>query len=183
MDRFNFQLTKSGLNTKNTLKPDFSWACQNIDEIKKRYDLKKYILLFPFCSPHLTVKRWPYYNDLIKLILSKFGDEYKLITAPGPKELANAKEIDATPILDNDKSLGISQLATLIKDSSFVVANDTGPAHIAAHVGANGLTLFGKHISASKVSIERDNFKPIQVEDLNKLSAEKVLERLSDNLV
>ena len=183
LDRFNFQLTKSGLNTKNTLKPDFSWACQNIDEIKKRYDLKKYILLFPFCSPHLTVKRWPYYNDLIKLILSKFGDEYKLITAPGPKELADAKEIDATPILNNDKSLGISQLATLIKDSSFVVANDTGPAHIAAHVGANGLTLFGKHISASKVSIERDNFKPIQVEDLNKLSAEKVLERLSDNLV
>ena len=29
------------------------------------------------------------------MILSKFGDEYKLITAPGPKELTDAKEIDA----------------------------------------------------------------------------------------
>ena len=85
--------------------------------------------------------------------------------------------------MDNGRALDISQLTSLIKGSSFVVANDTGPAHIAAHVGANGLTLFGKHIFASKVSIERDNFKPIQVEDLNKLSAEKVLERLSDNLV
>ena len=182
LDRFNFQLIKSGLKTNNTLKPDFSWACQNIDEIKNKYELTKYILLFPFCSPHLPIKKWPYYNDLIKLILNKFGDEYKVITAPGPSELKDAADINAIPILDNDKSLDISQLTSLIKDSSFVIANDTGPAHITAHVGTKGLTLFGKHISASKVSIERDNFKAIQVDDLNKLSAEKVFQRLSSFL-
>ena len=71
---------------------------------------------------------------------------------------------------------------TLIKDSSFIIANDTGPAHIAAHVGAKGLTLFGKHTTAYKVSIERENFKVIEVTDLNKLSAEKVFERLINNL-
>ena len=182
LDRFNFQLTKSGLSTKNTLKPDFSCACQNIDEIKKRYDLKKYILLFPFCSPHLTIKRWPYYNDLIKLILSKFGDEYKILTAPGPSEINDAKYINALALLDNGRALDISQLTSLIKDSSFVVANDTGPAHITAHVGAKGLTLFGKHTTAYKVSIERENFKPIEVSNLNNLSAEKVYERLSNSL-
>ena len=42
-----------------------------------------------------------------------------------------------------------------------------------------GLTLFGKHTTAFKVSIERENFKAIQVDDLNKLSAEKVFERSS----
>ena len=57
-----------------------------------------------------------------------------------------------------------------------IVANDTGPAHMAAHLGAKGLALFGSHTTAYKVSIERENFKAIQVTDLNKLSPEKVFE-------
>ena len=39
------------------------------------------------------------------------------------------------------KALDISQLATLIKDSSFVIANDTGPAHMTAHLGSKGIAL------------------------------------------
>ena len=139
-------------------------------------------MLFPFCSPHLNIKKWPYYNDLIKLILNKFGDEYKVVTAPGPTEINDAKEINALAILNNGKALDISQLTRLIKESSFVVANDTGPAHIAAHVGAKGLALFGKHTTAYKVSIERENFKAIEVTDLNNLSAKKVFERLVNSL-
>ena len=83
-------------------------------------------------------------------------------------------------ILDNGKALDISQLSSLIKGSSFVVANDTGPAHMTAHLGAKGITLFGSHTTAHKVSIERENFKAIQVSDLSKLSAEKVFEKLSN---
>ena len=182
LDRFNHQLKSSGLKTVNTLIPDFSWACSNIDEIKNKFSLKKYILLFPFCSPHLSLKKWPYYNQLIKLILEKFGDEYKIISAPGPSEIPEAEKLDAISILDNGKAINISQLTSLVKQSSFIVANDTGPAHIAAHVGAKGITLFGKHTTAIKVSIEREKFKPIQVDDLNKLSAEKVFERLASSL-
>ena len=85
-------------------------------------------------------------------------------------------------LLDNGRALDISQLTSLIKDSSFIIANDTGPAHIAAHVGAKGLTIFGKHTTAYKVSIERETFKAIEVSDLNNLSAEKVFERISNSL-
>ena len=88
--------------------------------------------------------------------------------------------INALCILDNGKALDISQLSSLIKGSSFVVANDTGPAHMAAHLGVKGITLFGSHTTAYKVSIERENFKAIQVSDLSKLSAEKVFEKLSN---
>ncbi len=182
LDRFNHQLQTSGLKTSNTLNPDFSWACSDISEIKNNFKLDKFILLFPFCSPRLTIKKWPYYNNLIKLILDKFGNEYKIILAPGPSEINDAKKINAMALLDNGKALDISQLTSLIKESSFVIANDTGPAHIAAHVGAKGLTLFGKHTTAYKVSIERENFKAIEVTDLNNLSAEKVFERLSNSL-
>ena len=78
------------------------------------------------------------------------------------------------------RALDISQLSSLIQDSSFVVANDTGPAHMSAHLGSKGLALFGAHTTAYKVSIERENFKAIQVSDLSKLSVEKVFEKLSN---
>ena len=182
LERFDFQLKSSGLKTFNTLKPDFNWAASDITEIKRQYNLKKYILLFPFCSPHLTLKKWPYYNDLIKLLLNKFGEEFKVLIAPGPQEISESKEIDAISILDNKKALDISQLTSLIKGSSFIIANDTGPAHIAAHIGAKGLTLFGKHTTAYNVSIERKNFKPIEVSDLKNLGAQKVFERILQNI-
>ena len=58
------------------------------------------------------------------------------------------------------------------------MSNDTGPAHMSAHLGVRGVTLFGSHTTAYKVSIERENFKPIQVNDLNKLSAERVFDKI-----
>ena len=110
----------------------------------------------------------------------KLSDNFKIVTAPGPSEINDAKDFNALALTDNGKALDIPQLTSLVKDSSFVIANDTGPAHIAAHVGAKGLTLFGKHTTAYKVSIERENFKAIQAPELSKLSAEKVFERLSE---
>ena len=182
LERFDHQLKTSGLKTLNTTKPDFSWAFSDISVIKSNYNLNKYILLFPFCSSHLDIKKWPYYNNLIKKISDKFGDEYKVVTAPGPNEINDAKNINALALLDNGRALDISQLTSLINESSFIIANDTGPAHIAAHVGAKGLTLFGQHTTAYKVSIERENFKAIQVNDLKNLSAEKVFERIINSL-
>ena len=182
LDRFDHQLKTSSLNTLNTMKPNFNWACTNIDSIKKNYNLEKYIVLFPFCSAHLQIKKWPYYNELIELIKKKYNNKFKVIVVPGPSEINDAKDINAISVLDGEKILDISQLTSLIKDSSFVIANDTGPAHIAAHLGVKGLTLFGKHTTAFKVSIERENFKAIQIDNLNKLSAKKVFERLSNSI-
>ena len=178
LDRFDHQLKTSGIITEHTMKPNFSWATSSIGEIKQEFKLNKYIVLFPFCSAHLTHKKWPHYNDLIELIKNKYGEQIKVVVAPGPSEIDDAKNINVVSILDKDKALDISQLASLIKESSFVIANDTGPAHMTAHLGVKGLTLFGKHTTAFKVSIERENFKAIQVDDLNKLSAEKVLEKI-----
>ena len=183
LERFNYQLKNSGINTVHTMKPDFTWCSSDLSEIKKYYQLEKYIILFPFCSPHLTSKKWPYYNELIDIINKKFNKTYKVVLAPGPNEIKEASSINALTVLDNGKALNISQLSSLIKDSSFVVSNDTGPAHMSAHLGAKGLALFGAHTTAYKVSIERENFKAIQVSDLSKLSAEKVFEKLYNKLI
>ena len=183
LERFDHQLKSTGVLTKYTMKPDFSWSCEDITEIKKKYELYDYILLFPFCSKHLPQKKWPHYNELIKLIQNQYNEKFKIIIAPGPSEIKEAKEINATCVLEKDKALSISKLSGLIKHAKFVVANDTGPAHMTAHLNTNGISLFGQHISAHKVSIERENFKPIQVSDLNKLSANKVFEKIKNKLV
>ena len=179
LDRFDHQLKTSGIKTEHTMKPNFSWAVTNIDNIKQEFKLDKYIVLFPFCSAHLTHKKWPHYNELIELIKNKYGEQIKVVVAPGPSEIDDAKSINAISILNQGKALDISQLGSLIKESLFVVANDTGPAHISAHLGVKGLALFGKHTTAYKVSIERENFRAIQVDELEKLSSAKVLEKIS----
>jgi len=178
LDRFEHQLNFSEVLTKHTMKPNFSWACSNIDQIKIKYDLENYIILFPFCSTHLIHKKWPYYNELIDLIKNKFQNQFKIVIAPGPSEITEANKINAICVLDNGASLNISQLSSLIINSSFVIANDTGPAHMAAHLNVKGITLFGQHTTATKVSIETDNFKAIQVSDLSKLSANSVMEKI-----
>ena len=179
LDRFDHQIRTSNLISKHTRYPDFTWACSDITNLKNEYNLNKYILLFPFCSPHLKIKRWPYYNELSNKIKDKFKDEYKIIIAPGLDEIKEASNINAECILDNGKPLNVPQLASLIKNSSFVVANDTGPAHISAHIGVKGIALFGSHTTAYKVSIETEKFQAIQVQDLNKLTARKVFEKIT----
>ena len=83
---------------------------------------------------------------------------------------------------DRVKPLNILELAGLIKKSSYVISNDTGPAHMAAHLGKSGKVIFGYHTTPKKVSIETENFKAIQKDDLNLLSAEEVYKSIKNDL-
>ena len=60
--------------------------------------------------------------------------------------------------------------------------NDPGPAHMTAHLGQVGVTLFGHHTTAKKVSIETEKFKAITVDNLNNLTAEKVYFKIQNKL-
>jgi hypothetical protein len=53
---------------------------------------------------------------------------------------------------------------------------------MAAHLGKNGIALFGHHTTAKKVSIETEKFKTISVVNLNELTAEKVYLYIKDKL-
>ena len=181
LERFNFQLKNSNVNTKYTLKPDFSWACSNVDTLLNQFIGKKFLIIFPFCSPQLSHKKWPYFNELIKLIKLKHNN-FEIVIAPGPNEIELSKEIDAITITHNKKALNIMELTGVIKKSSFVIANDTGPAHISAHLGVEGVVLFGHHTTPEKVSIETNNFKAIKTDNLENLSAEMVYQQIENKL-
>ena len=173
LERFKFQLDNSQVITKFSLRPDFSWAVSNIDQIINKYFIKNFILIFPFCSSKHPHKKWPFYNQLIDIIKSE-NKNFEVAICPGPNEIDKIKNVNAKAVFNNKKTLNIMELSGLVQKSKFIIANDTGPAHIAAHLGKNGVVLFGSHTSPEKVSIETNNFKVINVKNLNQLTPEKV---------
>ncbi len=181
LDRFKIQLDNSQVKTNHTMKPDFSWAKLNVDKILNQYFDKKFILLFPFCSPKLSHKKWPYFNKLIQLIRNKHPN-LEICIAPDKSEIEEAKKIEAVIILNNNNSLNIMELAGLIEKASFVIANDTGPAHMTAHLNKSGVVLFGYHTTPKKVSIETKQFKAIITNNLQELKAENVYSQIKSEL-
>ena len=176
LERFRIQLERSNVDPAHTMRPDFSWA---IDHNFSPMEIinKKYITLLPFCSKHLAHKKWPFYNELISMIRKK-NQNIGIVVAPGPGEIAEASKLDAQVILDGDRPTNFFQLSKILSDSLFVVSNDTGPAHIAAHLGCRGLGLFGSHTSYKKVSIKTDNFDAIESKNLANITVEQVFDKI-----
>ena len=177
------QLKRSGIALTNfTKKPDLNWLLININKIINQNFEGDYILIFPFCSPKLSKKKWPYFSELITLINNKYSSKFSVVIAPGPGEIEEAKKFKANIILNNGKSLNIIELVSLINKASFLVSNDTGPAHISAHLNKKGLVLFGSHTTPKKVSIETEKFKAITVDNLKNLNAGKVFDKIKEVL-
>ena len=175
LDRMEIQLKKSGIETEFTKNIDLSWSIEDISRLVKQYANDEYILLFPFCSPKLKHKKWPHFKKLIQKLKQQYKNKYPILLAPGPNEIKEAIELNGKVVLDNNEPINIKKLASLINGAKIIIANDTGPAHIASHLDKKGLVLFGSHTSAEKVSIENFNFKAISVKNLKDLDVDTVL--------
>ena len=182
LDRIELQLKKSGIETEFTKNIDLSWAVENTSHLVKKYTNREYILLFPFCSPKLKNKKWPYYKELIQKLKQEFKNKYSVLIAPGPNEIEEANKLNAKVVLENNEHVTLKTLVSLINSAKLIISNDTGPAHIASHLDKKGLVLFGSHTSAKKVSIENFNFKAISVENLNDLDVNTVLKEAKAKL-
>ena len=182
LDRMQIQLKKNNIPTRYIKNIDLSWAVDDPAGLMNEYTSKEYILIFPFCSKKNQNKKWPNFKDLIYLIKQEYKNDYLLLVAPGPKEIKEANDFDLKTVLYNGKSISIKMLACLINQAKFIIANDTGPAHIASHLNKKGLVLFGSHTSAKKVSIENSKFKVISVKNLKDLKVETVFKEVKLNL-
>ena len=182
LDRMEIQLKKSGIDTEFTKNIDLNWATTDISRLLKQYANNEYILLFPFCSVKHQNKKWPYFRELISEIKIDYKNKYPILLAPGPQEIEEASKLNGKVVLDDNKPVNIKTLVSLINKAKFVIANDTGPAHIASHLDKKGLVLFGSHTTAKKVSIENFNFKALTVQNLEDLSVETVLSEIKSRL-
>ena len=182
LERFKVQLNKSGIDTEFVKNIDLSWATSDISRLTKQYSNNEYILLFPFCSKKLPQKKWPYFRELILKLKQDYKNKYPILLAPGPHEIEEANKLNAKVVLDNNEPIDIKTLISLISNAKFIIANDTGPAHIASHLDKKGIVLFGSHTTPEKVSIENYNFKAISVKNLKDLSVDTVLKQIKTRL-
>ena len=182
LDRIEIQLKKSGVSTEFTKNIDLEWATTDISRLLKQYANNEYILLFPFCSFKHQNKKWPYFKELISGLKKNYKNKYPILLAPGPLEIEEANKLNGKVVLDNNEPVNIKTLVSLINKAKFIIANDTGPAHIASHLDKKGLVLFGSHTSAKKVSIENFNFKALTAQNLQDLNVETVLNEVKSRL-
>ena len=182
LDRMELQLNKSNIPTKYIKNVDLSWAKEDLSQLTQQYTNRDYILIFPFCSKKHQNKKWPFFKDLTARLRREYKNNYSILVAPGPGELKEANELNAKIIMNGREPINIKMLISLISGAKFIVANDTGPAHIASHLKKNGLVLFGSHTSARKVSIENSDFKALSVKNLADLDVDTVMQEIKNKL-
>ena len=182
LDRMELQLNKSNIPTKYIKNVDLSWAKEDLSQLTQQYTNRDYILIFPFCSKKHQNKKWPFFKDLTARLRREYKNNYSILVAPGPGEFKEANELNAKIIMNGREPINIKMLISLISGAKFIVANDTGPAHIASHLKKNGLVLFGSHTSARKVSIENSDFKALSVKNLADLNVDTVMQEIKNKL-
>lgn len=164
-------LRAGGLEARHTRRPDLGWLADDVDPLLAAAGVSPgFVLLIPGCSARHPEKRWPHYAALAQRLIA---DGTQVVMAPGPDEIDLCKTIPGIALFDGGKPLSVFQLVGLSRRAGFVIGNDTGPSHIAAHTGARGLALFGSGVHASATYIDR-RFAVIEVPDLAALTVDQV---------
>ncbi|MFZ3035108.1 MAG: glycosyltransferase family 9 protein [Parvibaculum sp.] len=176
LDRMAIQLKDAGLTIRYSRKPDVSWMADDVSALMAKAGVKPpFILLIPGSSSRHPQKRWPYYAELAKRLMD---EGFQIVTAPGPEEMNLADKIPGIALKGPRGFINWFELAGVMKQAAFIVGNDTGPSHLAAHIGAPGLALFGAHTTAERTGIERENFSAIEVSNLANLPVARVLDEI-----
>jgi ADP-heptose:LPS heptosyltransferase len=84
-------------------------------------------------------KTWPDFPTFVSQVLPTFGR--RVVVCPGPGEEAVARVHFASSTVLN--GVGLGTYAALLQDAALMIANDTGPGHMAAAVGAPLVSVLG----------------------------------------
>jgi ADP-heptose:LPS heptosyltransferase len=176
LDRMASQLKDAGLTIRHTRHPNVSWMADDATALLAEASVTKpFILLIPGSSARHPQKRWPYYAELAQRLID---EGFQIVTAPGPDEIELAANIPGITLKGSRGFINWFELAGVMKQAAFVVGNDTGPSHLASHLGVAGIALFGAHTTAERTGIERENFTAIEVAQLSSLPVARVLDEV-----
>ena len=125
--RIDMKLAPSALERARTLANQRGWR-------------DGYLCIAPFAAGtvHKLPKKWPAFPDFVRELAR---DGLPTVICPGPGELNEARAL--YPAAQIVEDLPLDAYAALLKGARLVVANDTGPAHLAAGVGAPLVSVLG----------------------------------------
>jgi len=172
LERHAAQLRRAGLDPVHVLDPHPLWIRQPLTPALERALAPPYVVLLPGSSARHQRKRWPGYRQLA-LELQRAG--VSTVCVPGPDELDALRGFPGIVLLDEGRPLDLGKLASVLAGARFVVGNDSGPTHLAAHMGCRGLALFGAASpTPEQTGIVRPAFSAWQTPALNALPVEAV---------
>ena len=100
----------------------------------------RFVLICPFANGRVEFldRSWPAFPDFVRRL---HAAGRQVVIVPGPAEVDGAKQLypDATRL----EGVPLGVYNALLQAAGVVVANDTGPAHMAAGVGARLLSVLG----------------------------------------
>ena len=104
----------------------------------------RFVMVCPFAAGRAATadkadKKWPAFADFVRQGSLQLG--LPLLIYPGPGEHAAAREI--YPAAQRLEGSNLAVYAALLQRAALVVANDTGPAHMAAALGTPLISLMG----------------------------------------
>lgn len=179
LEEFAIQLKSADLSVEHTLKPNPTWFIEDVSEILAEAKVTDpYVVLLAGASARRTEKCWPYYDKLAQKLIDK---GICVMTVPGPDDLDLCRTIPGIMLTGPQKYLDFFQLAGVFKGAAYVVGNDSGPSHLASHLGIPGLALFSGHVPAYRTGIEHDNFKSIEAEKMDLIPVEKVFSEIMNH--
>lgn len=100
----------------------------------------RYVLICPFANGRVEFldRSWPAFPDFVRRL---HAAGRQVVIVPGPAEVQGAKDLYPDAIRLDGVALGVYN--ALLQLAGVVVSNDTGPAHMAAGVGARLLSVLG----------------------------------------
>ncbi|HAD32658.1 MULTISPECIES: glycosyltransferase family 9 protein [unclassified Methylophaga] len=162
-------LQQAGIDSQYARQADLRWLADDMQQWLTECEINSgFILLLPGCSARRPEKRWPFYPQLAETLATK---GINVVTVLGPDESQLAEQFNGKLL----KDLNWFQLAGVIQQAGFVIGNDSGPSHLAAHLGKAGMAIFGPHSCAQRAEIERKQFKPYSISSLSELNVETII--------
>ena len=153
LERHARQLAGAGIDAVHARAPRPSWLAEPLPPLVAGRLRPPYAVLLPGASARHPRKRWPGFGELARLLAA---DGLQVASAPGPDEMPALEAMPGDILLDEGRPLTIPQLATVLLGAALVVGNDSGPTHLAAHLGCRGLALFdGRGATPAQVGIVR----------------------------
>jgi ADP-heptose:LPS heptosyltransferase len=179
-EHFAEHLRSAGLKVRYSLTSDVAWMAEDATRILSAAGIKPgFVVLFPGASISHDHKRWPHFRELARR-LQRAGKE--VVTVPGPDEITLCQGIPGKTLVPEGGYYDIFKLAGIVKQASFVIGNDTGPTHIAAHLGLAGIALFGGHVGPFSTGIQHTGFAIMESTSLSELPLDRVWQQVETAL-
>ena len=119
-------------------------ALQAAEQLAARGIHGAFVMVCPFAAGRAATadraeKKWPAFAEFVRLGSQELG--LPLVIYPGPGEQREAREVYPAATLLEGSDLAV--YAALLQRAALVVANDTGPAHLAAALGRPVISVLG----------------------------------------